>query len=340
MPSRRGATAAVESQRMPLNETIDVQRATTLAGEESLGRAVLGLIDSRPDLQPWRGHARLRLRELSWILRHVDGRLGTTVEVGCGNGLSAVVLSARSDVVVATDLPFVGPECHAIGLSATKAFLASAGMSTPLVGCSGERLPFEDATVDTVFMLYALEHVPDRARCLREVGRVLRPGGRLVTVVPAVGSSVVYPLAFYAELTRRVLRRMAGARRRTDQGAVADRPAWAAGAEEPLVRDWASFRRAYPHFPAPNPHGEFASYTDELRSQRVSQWELLISNAGLALCRSVTMSVVPVQLLLALFGSAGERLHAKAQWLDERVCERPWTRHLAQGVCIEARKAA
>ena len=47
------------------------------------------------------------------------------------------------------------------------------------------RLPLADGSVDAVVSANLLEHVPDDRRALREMARVLRPGGRAVIVVPA-----------------------------------------------------------------------------------------------------------------------------------------------------------
>jgi ubiquinone/menaquinone biosynthesis C-methylase UbiE len=45
-----------------------------------------------------------------------------------------------------------------------------------------EDLPFEDATFDTVVSALVLCGVDDQARALREVRRVLRPGGRMLFI--------------------------------------------------------------------------------------------------------------------------------------------------------------
>ncbi len=42
-----------------------------------------------------------------------------------------------------------------------------------------QRLPLADASVDAVIANHMLYHVPDLPRCLAEIQRVLRPGGRL-----------------------------------------------------------------------------------------------------------------------------------------------------------------
>jgi ubiquinone/menaquinone biosynthesis C-methylase UbiE len=44
---------------------------------------------------------------------------------------------------------------------------------------SAYELPFEDGTVDLVYMVTVLQEIPDRGRALREVNRVLKPGGIL-----------------------------------------------------------------------------------------------------------------------------------------------------------------
>ena len=44
---------------------------------------------------------------------------------------------------------------------------------------SAYELPFEDGSLDVVYMVAALMEIPDPQRCLREVKRVLKPGGVL-----------------------------------------------------------------------------------------------------------------------------------------------------------------
>jgi len=45
-----------------------------------------------------------------------------------------------------------------------------------------EALPLEDAAADAATLILVLHHVPDPAEALREVARILRPGGRLLIV--------------------------------------------------------------------------------------------------------------------------------------------------------------
>lgn len=48
-------------------------------------------------------------------------------------------------------------------------------------------LPLEDSSVDLVWCSEVLEHVPDTARLLSEIRRVLRTGGRLLVTTPSHG---------------------------------------------------------------------------------------------------------------------------------------------------------
>ena len=55
-----------------------------------------------------------------------------------------------------------------------------AGRTVPLLAGDALRLPFADGTFDAVTISFALRNVVDTDGALRELGRVTRPGGRLV----------------------------------------------------------------------------------------------------------------------------------------------------------------
>lgn len=60
-----------------------------------------------------------------------------------------------------------------------------------------ERLPFADATFDGVLSLAVLEHVRNPFASAKEICRVLKPGGRLLAVVPLLAPVHAYPDHFY-----------------------------------------------------------------------------------------------------------------------------------------------
>ncbi|MBI2708908.1 MAG: methyltransferase domain-containing protein [Actinobacteria bacterium] len=62
---------------------------------------------------------------------------------------------------------------------------AAASGAAACVQGDGTRLPFPSATFDRIICSEVLEHIPDDGAALRELYRVLRPGGVLAATVPA-----------------------------------------------------------------------------------------------------------------------------------------------------------
>ena len=103
----------------------------------------------------------------AWRRWLAAGARGRTLDVGCGTGRG---------------LPFYGPDTRVIGLDPAWDSLVRArrrAPRVPLVRGSAEALPFRAGAFDTVVSSLALCSVPDQARSLAEVRRVLRPDGRL-----------------------------------------------------------------------------------------------------------------------------------------------------------------
>lgn len=72
---------------------------------------------------------------------------------------------------------FYGAHPGLVGLDLSWFALREYG-SGPRIQATGEALPFADASVDALFTVATLEHIPHPARALAEIDRVLRPGGR------------------------------------------------------------------------------------------------------------------------------------------------------------------
>jgi ubiquinone/menaquinone biosynthesis C-methylase UbiE len=65
-------------------------------------------------------------------------------------------------------------------LAETRRRLRAAGFeSAEFVQASAEHLPFSSGSFDHVLLVAVLGEIPDRSQALREIRRVLRPGGRL-----------------------------------------------------------------------------------------------------------------------------------------------------------------
>ena len=113
------------------------------------------------------------------LVAAVDVRPGQRVlDVATGTGLVAHELADRGADVV--------------GLDQSEDMLAVArerlGDRVTFVRGEAERLPFADAEFDALTFTYLLRYVDDRAATMRELARVVRPGGRIGMVefgVPA-----------------------------------------------------------------------------------------------------------------------------------------------------------
>jgi SAM-dependent methyltransferase len=104
--------------------------------------------------------------------RLLAGASGSVLEVGAGNGLNFQHYPPTVTRVVAVE-----PEPHMREL----AVLAAAEAAVPITVIDGaaERLPASDGEYDVVVATLMLCSVSDPAAVLREVHRVLRPGGEL-----------------------------------------------------------------------------------------------------------------------------------------------------------------
>lgn len=96
------------------------------------------------------------------------GARGRCLEIGTGTGLN---LDAWPDGV---DLVLSEPDPH------MAARLRSKAAGRAVVEAPAERLPFADASFDTVAFTYVLCTVPEPEAALREIARVLKPGGRML----------------------------------------------------------------------------------------------------------------------------------------------------------------
>lgn len=73
-----------------------------------------------------------------------------------------------------------------VGIENEATLAATADSASGAADCyyDGNRLPFEDASFDTVISVSVLEHTPAPHQLFREMTRVLKPGGRMIQHVP------------------------------------------------------------------------------------------------------------------------------------------------------------
>src|SRR2546423_12316542 len=115
-------------------------------------------------------------QDARWRARLVDSlsasRGDVVLDVATGPGLVARAVSERYGCVV-------------IGLDRSVDMLAAAADRDghiPLVRARAESLPFPDESFDHLTFTYLMRYVDDPAATIRELARVVRPGGRIVAL--------------------------------------------------------------------------------------------------------------------------------------------------------------
>jgi SAM-dependent methyltransferase len=121
----------------------------------------------RPSTLDSFGNRRLILAAIRVGLPHLSGAV---LDVGCGHKpYKSLVLSSpsRAERYIGLDLP-------------------DNLYGAPDLAWDGERIPLKDGAVDSVLLTEVLEHCPKPGEVLKEIARVLRPGGFLFLTVPFI----------------------------------------------------------------------------------------------------------------------------------------------------------
>jgi SAM-dependent methyltransferase len=105
-------------------------------------------------------------------------RGGVVADVGCGTGRALLPLRDA-----------VGPAGAVIALDVTPEMLHAACQAAEAAGAArvladARALPLRDGCADAIFAAGLVSHLPDTEAGLRELARVIRPGGKLVLFHP------------------------------------------------------------------------------------------------------------------------------------------------------------
>ena len=117
------------------------------------------------------GRRKIIARFVEEICRNVTDRRPRILDVGCGTGANLLLLSKYGDAE--------GVDVSEDALS----FCRERGLEKVRRG-AGEVLPYDAGEVDLVTAFDVVEHMDDDLAGLRELRRVLRPGGRVLLFVP------------------------------------------------------------------------------------------------------------------------------------------------------------
>jgi ubiquinone/menaquinone biosynthesis C-methylase UbiE len=101
-----------------------------------------------------------------------DGRQRDLLEIGVGMGADHL------EWAKAAPRSLTGVDLTRPAIAVTHERLVLHGLRSRLLVTDAERLPFRDASFDLVCSWGVVYHSPDTAAAVREIARVLRPGGR------------------------------------------------------------------------------------------------------------------------------------------------------------------
>lgn len=150
----------------------------------------MGVLDEAAELERLRAQVELvRSMERAYLTALGLAPTATMLDLGCGPGYLSEVLGE------------LAPQGRVIGVDVDPGLLARARESFAKRGWShgefveawADKLPLPDHGVDLVYSRFLFQHLADPAGVLREVRRVLRPGGTVVLVDTDDAGLAVYP---------------------------------------------------------------------------------------------------------------------------------------------------
>jgi ubiquinone/menaquinone biosynthesis C-methylase UbiE len=155
-------------------------------------------------------YARSRAQEYSFMaqkritLDFLPARSARVLDIGCGPAVLAEELLERADEYCGIDL---SPQMIAHGAARMQG--DPRGSRCTLSVGDAEALAFADGSFDAVVALGLLEYLPSYERALREMCRVLRPGGVVVLALPN-RASAYRRCRLLADRARRTVKRLLG----------------------------------------------------------------------------------------------------------------------------------
>lgn len=151
---------------------------------------IAGLADPAAELARLERQARVaRALELAW-LRELDLPTDSRVmDVGCGPGFMSEALAE-----LVPDGRVVGVDADLDLLRQGRRRLAEGGRANVrFVHASVDDLPLETASADLAYARFLFQHLPRPVDAMREMRRVVAPGGRVVVVDTDDGGLVLHP---------------------------------------------------------------------------------------------------------------------------------------------------
>ncbi|RMH37835.1 MAG: class I SAM-dependent methyltransferase [Nitrospirae bacterium] len=120
-----------------------------------------------------------RFEKLDYLPRVVDfsAYKGKRIlEVGCGVGIDLIRFAKHGAIVTGIDLAEVS-------IQLAKQYFAHEQVDGELLVMNGEALQFDDNTFDMVYAHGVLQYTADASQMIKEIHRVVKPGGEAIVMV-------------------------------------------------------------------------------------------------------------------------------------------------------------
>ena len=104
---------------------------------------------------------------------------GAALDICCGTGELSLALAGSDPSIKVTGLDF---SAEMLALARDKIGASGLADRITLVEADATRLPFTDASFDAATVGWGLRNVPDLDATLREMARVTRPGGKVISI--------------------------------------------------------------------------------------------------------------------------------------------------------------
>lgn len=291
-------------------------------------------------LESWPSYFERRYQEfLTFVELFPEDKPDKILELGCGIGYYSAFLSTLANQVVSTDLEHQDTTTHSLGLQITRNFLKQLNISNVIVqAASAEQLPFDDNSFDMIFSSHVLEHVPDRERAIREINRVLKPGGIHFCLVPTTADRLyAFPLHYIYLLKRTLYHGLIKPFLRY-QAVTTAVPA--EGHKKAVDIPVSAFKTYLKDFPFPPPHGAFPHYIREVQGWTLFAWKRLLTQHGnISLIRQTAVQLNPALPLLSMFFPVfAVRIYARTRRVENRLGNIPLLRHLGISTVLITRK--
>ncbi|MBD3218025.1 MAG: ubiquinone/menaquinone biosynthesis methyltransferase, partial [candidate division Zixibacteria bacterium] len=121
-------------------------------------------------------------RDVAWrrfLVKRIPHSARKVVDIATGTGDVALEIVRKRPQVKVTGLDFVQ---EMLDLASEKTDQAGLENKIEYVNGDAMSMPFEDSTFDTSTIAFGMRNIPDRLGAIKEMARVVRPGGKVLVL--------------------------------------------------------------------------------------------------------------------------------------------------------------